>query len=509
MSRGSGTGLAGNTLILTAGTLVQTVVALVTVPLYLSELGEERFGVFVIASIVVAYFGLLDRGLNAGVQNEVARLGDDAETRSRIVWTAAVFNAGVGIAAALGVFVLGEILFTWVIELPDDLRTESTAALPEIAASVPFVAVAAVFQGALMARGRVATVSVLDTLRLLALQLLPLAFVYWKGPDLRWLAIGVLLALALSSVGYFLACLRLALAPHIWARPNREDAVRLFHYGKWITATSVLTPILDLSDRVVIAMVRGASAVTAYAIPYNLTSRLTIIPFNVVRVMFPHFSAVGTADSRALGVTALAAVAAVTAPAAVLGSMLSGPFFEWWLGGDVAKEAAPIAAVLFAGFWINGLGYVPSTLLQAQGRPDTPARFHALELVPFLVVLALGVHFAGPIGAAAAWSCRALADALLLLTVASLGWWRNRVLLATAALVALAAVCGAVFASEPVVLVAVGTPLIVLSLIGAWLLTPVDYRAKLWRVVRLKRSAPAPLPVAGEESGLDEGLGGP
>jgi O-antigen/teichoic acid export membrane protein len=493
MRRRSGTGLAGNTLILTAGTLVQTVVALVTVPLYLSELGEARFGAFVIVGVIVGYFGLLDRALNAGVQNEVARLGEDPETRSRIIWTGAIFNAGVGIVSGLAVFVTGAIVFSRLIELPAELHTESIEALDEIAASVPFVTVSAVFQGALMANNRIATVSALETFRILALQLLPLGFVYWQGPDLRWLAIGFLLALALSSVGYFAACLALVLRPHTWVRPTREIAVRLFHYGKWITATSVLTPLLDFSDRVVIGAVRGASAVTTYAIPYNLTSRLTIIPFNVVRVMFPRFSAVSADDSRALGVTALAAVAAVTAPAAVLGSILSGPFFDWWLGGDVAKEAAPIAAVLFAGFWINGLGYVPSTLLQAQGRPDRPARFHALELVPFLLVLALGVHLAGPMGGAVAWSCRALADALLLLTAASLGWWSNRLLLATSALVAIAAVCGALLAFAPAaVLAPVGAVLFSLSVVFAWFLIPEDYQAKIREMARRARRSGGP-----------------
>src|SRR5688500_5902867 len=190
MSRSSRTGLAGNTAILTVGTVVQTIVALVTVPLYLSQLGEERFGAWVIAAIVIGYFGLLDRGLGAAVQNEVSRLDDDAASlRSNIVWTAGALNVVVGVVAGLGVLAIGEVLFAWVLELPEGLREESIAALPEFAATVPLVAVSAVFQGALMGRDRVTTVSVLDTLRLLGLQLIPLGFVYWKGADLRWLAL--------------------------------------------------------------------------------------------------------------------------------------------------------------------------------------------------------------------------------------------------------------------------------------------------------------------------------
>ena len=481
-------GLVGNSAILTVGTVVQTVIALITVPLYLSQLGEERFGVWVIAGLVISYFGLLDRGLGTAVQNELARLGDSPREQARIVWTAAALNTVVGVLAAIGVIVAGEIVFARVIDIPEFLRVESVQALPELAATVPFVTVAAIFQGTLMARGRVATVSVLETLRLLALQLVPLAFVYWQSPDLRWLALGVLVAVSVSTAVYVAACIVLVLRPHVWGRPAREIAVRLFHYGKWVTATSVLTPLLDYSDRVVIGAVRGASAVAAYSIPYNLTARLTIIPLNVIRVAFPRFSAADPRESQAMAVKALAAVAAVTAPAAVFGSMISGPFFEWWLGGDIADQAAPISAILFAGFWVNGLGYVPFALLQAQGRPDRPAHFHALELVPFLIVLGLGVYLAGPIGGAVAWSLRALTDAVLLLAASSLGLGRRGVFLVLSAIVALAACAGAVFAFEPGALAVLGVPLVGASVICSWILLPEEFRARLRR--RSQAAAP-------------------
>jgi O-antigen/teichoic acid export membrane protein len=320
------------------------------------------------------------------------------------------------------------------------------------------------------------------------LQLLPLGFAYWWGPELAWLALGLLAALAFSTVFHFAACLGLALAPRLWARPSRAVSARLFHYGKWVTATSVLSPVLEMSDRMLLATVRGASAVTTYAIPYNLASRLLIIPFSLVRVAFPRLSAIGADDSRALGGRALAGLAAVTAPLAVLGTTFAAPFLDWWIGGDVARNAAPIAAVLFAGVWINGLGYVPYTLLQAQGRPDLPARFHAIEFVPFLIVLAIGVKFGGAFGAAIAWCGRALFDSALLLAAAGLSWARDRRLLATSATVVVAAANGVIFASETPMLIAIGIPLAILSLVVAWRLSPADFQPLIGGRIRGRSS---------------------
>jgi O-antigen/teichoic acid export membrane protein len=482
-------GMRRNTVILIAGTLVSTVIGLATVPAYLSVLGQERFGVYVIVGLVIAYFAIIDRGLNAAVQNEVARLDRGAaDARAAVVWTAVALNAVIGVIAGVGLVVVGWILFEHVLSLSGELRAESVQALPALAACVPLMTVSAVFQGGLIGRERFGTVAVLDTVRMSAMQLLPLGFAYWWGPELAWLVLGFVAALALSAVCHFAACLAFALAPKLWARPSRALGVRLFHYGKWVMVTSVISPLLDMSDRLVIATIRGASAVTTYSIPYNLASRLLIIPFSLTRVAFPRFSAISDDDSRVLGGRALAGLAAVTAPLAVLGATFSAPFLDWWIGGDVARNAAPVAAVLWAGVWINGLGYVPYTLLQARGRPDLPARFHALEFVPFLVAVAIGVKVGGAFGAAIAWCCRALFDSVLLLAAAGLSWVRDRRLLAFSASVVAAAVNGVVFASEIPMLMAVGIPIVLLSLAAAWRFTPTEFRALVAKKIRLRRS---------------------
>jgi O-antigen/teichoic acid export membrane protein len=489
MTARHGAGMRRNTALLTAGTLVSTVIALATVPAYLSVLGQERFGVFVIVGLVIAYFAVIDRGLNTAVQNEVARLNPEAaDARATVVWTAVALNAVVGVIAGAGLLGIGWILFGHVLSLSGDLRIESVDALPALAACVPLMTVLAVFQGGLMGRERFGTVTMLDMVRMSALQLLPLGFAYWWGPELAWLALGLLAALAFSTVCHIAACLGLALAPRLWARPSRAAGARLFHYGKWVTTTSVLSPLLEMSDRMIIATVRGAGAVTTYAIPYNLASRLLIIPFSLIRVAFPRLSAIDADDSRALGGRALTGLAAVTAPLAVLGATFAAPFLDWWIGGDVARNAAPIAAVLFAGVWINGLGYVPYTLLQAQGRPDLPARFHALEFVPFLIVLAIGVKFGGAFGAAIAWCGRALFDSALLLAAAGLSWARDRRLLATSATVVVAAANGVIFASETPMLIAIGIPLAILSLVAAWRLSPADFQPLIGGRIRGRSS---------------------
>ena len=66
------------------------------------------------------------------------------------------------------------------------------------------------------------------------------------------------------------------------------------------------------------------------------------------------------------------------------------------------------------GAWVNALAFVPYELVQSQGRPDITAKFHAIELAPFLAILWMFTNAFGLVGAAAAWSLRVIIDGLCL-----------------------------------------------------------------------------------------------
>ena len=77
-----------------------------------------------------------------------------------------------------------------------------------------------------------------------------------------------------------------------------------------------------------------------------------------------------------------------------------------WLGPEFATAASPVAQLLFAGSWINGMALMPGALLYGNGCTDIVAKFHALELAPFLGILWFLVHAFGLPGAAFAWCLR-------------------------------------------------------------------------------------------------------
>jgi O-antigen/teichoic acid export membrane protein len=89
-----------------------------------------------------------------------------------------------------------------------------------------------------------------------------------------------------------------------------------------------------------------------------------------------------------------------------------------WLDADFAAQSAPVLQWLAIGVFANSMAYMPFALLQGVGRPDIPAKFHALQIVPYVVALKFAIDTWGITGAAMVWTARVTIDLAGLLFVA-------------------------------------------------------------------------------------------
>ena len=402
--------IARSTLINLAGLLIPTVVSLATVPLYLRWIGEVRYGVLLLAFTLLGYFGAFDLGLGRAVAQRVARQ-ESSEERNRTFWTAFLLSAGMGVLGGIILYFLGHWLFAEIFQIPAALRGEAQKAIPWLAAIVPLIALISVLAGTLEARQAFLSLNASQIIGVIGLQTFPLLSVAFGHGS-----IAALIAAALAGrlvgvlVMFWLTARRLPFVG--WPALHRAEIGPLLRFGGWISVSGAVIPLLTIVDRLIIGARLGAAAVTAYTVPFNLTQRLTYLPYALNTTLFPRFSQAQGEDAKGLLRQAVTALTAIQTPFIVLAILLIHPFLSFWIGADLAAKMAPVAIILLLGIWINGPSYPCYAFLQAIGRPDIMTKFYLMQLIPFLIALWLLIDWLGIYGAAVAWSIRMLADAI-------------------------------------------------------------------------------------------------
>jgi O-antigen/teichoic acid export membrane protein len=410
--------LARNTALNLLGQGLPLLVAVAAIPLLIQGIGVDRFGLLALAWLVIGYFGLFDLGIGRAltqfVSERVGR-GRDEEVAA-VAWTGLAIMTGLGLGAWLAIHLLAPPLVTRILNVPAELQHEAVGAFRILALALPFVVSAAGLRGLLEAVQRFGFVNAVRV---------PLGVLTFLGPlavlpfstDLR----PVVGALAVARAGGWFAYVVLLLRalPSLRNRPPLEagQVGPLLRFGGWITVSNVVSPLMVHLDRVVIGAVLSMAAVAYYATPFEVVTRLWIVPVAVVGVLFPAFatSYVGDRERTAqLFHRGSQGILLLVFPLVLLVMGLAGPALEVWVGSEFAREGTSVARWLALGIFVNSLAHVPYSLLQAMGRPDLTAKLHLAEAPVYFLLLwgLLGVY--GLAGAAMAWTARVVIDAVLL-----------------------------------------------------------------------------------------------
>ncbi|PWB95605.1 flippase [Methylosinus sporium] len=408
-------GIRTNFMFNVAGALAPLIIALVTVPIYVSHIGAARYGALSIVWVLLGYFGFLDLGMSRASANALAK-HEEARERSSILVTAFAINLALGVAGGLVLYIGGRVFLQYLLDVPPELEGELDSVFPWLACVVPMTLLTGVASGALESRERFLTINALQIAGSIVGQVLPVLCAVLVSPSLSV----VVPAAVLARFPLFLLMLAFVIrreGPLSLTSFDRPRAGALLNYGGWISVTNFLAPLIVSLDQLVIGSALGLAAVTYYVVPLNVVLRTQIFAAALSRTLFPRMSRLQGDDARRLTESAIGTLAHGYAVACSVAIVLIGPFMNLWMGPDFAVVAAPIAEILMIGAWINGIAFLPFAHLQGQGRPDIISKYLALELFPFLLVLWLATRHFGIEGSAYAWVARAPVHLLFLLAM--------------------------------------------------------------------------------------------
>lgn len=414
--------LKRNTLWNLIGTGLPLLLGAITIPYLIRTTGVEAFGVLTLIWALIGYFSLFDFGLGRALTQQVAaaRSAGLFGQLPRLVKTGLWFTAATGVVGGILLAIFAsQLAFHW-LKVSAPLQTDVERALLIAAVGIPLTTVTTGLRGILEAYEDFKTVNLLRISLGVANFGLPALSVMLIGPSLAWMVVFLVVARFVAMCAHlWLVNQKL---PDGWraGRFDRGSLRNLLSFGAWMTVSNIVSPLMVTADRFVISAVVGASAVAYYTVPYEVLSRVLLLPAALTSALFPRLALMLINNhlqarniyKKCLLVT-VAIMISICLPL-VVGSKWG---LEVWLGKLFSEKSWIIFCILTVGVFFNGIALVPFTAIQASGDARSTAILHLCEFIVYFPLLFLGLKQYGLVGAAIVWSVRTGFDLIFLIII--------------------------------------------------------------------------------------------
>ncbi|MBV9217227.1 MAG: flippase [Acidobacteria bacterium] len=398
------------------GQILPMAVSFVATPITIRLMSREEFGIFSLLLILPNFLLFADAGMSLASTKfaSEAYANNDRKTEANIVFTAFVIGLFSIVPIAATVF-LAAPKIVGLLGVPSSLYSDSVLATRITAGTILLNLFCTIVNTPELARLRMDINTGINTFsRILGVLLVPLAVYFGMG--LVGAASVLFLSAVVNLVGHVLAALHLL--PELRRSSFDRSGMRsLLRFGLPLVVGVTAGAFLGNVDRTIVSNLASVEAVAYYGVAFTFVSLVTLFSGAMVQSLIPAFSQLGgTSSAKAaqrLYTHSLRLVFVALLPALVILLIGARPFFALWAGEDFARESTPILYMSLAGLLFTVPAYPPYAAVVANGGTGMMARLFLFETVPYLALAALLTYRLGAKGAALAWSCRMVFEAVI------------------------------------------------------------------------------------------------
>jgi O-antigen/teichoic acid export membrane protein len=174
-----------------------------------------------------------------------------------------------------------------------------------------------------------------------------------------------------------------------WPRFDRERAMELIDYGKWIFGSSAISFFYSEGDDIFVGRLLGSGSLGLYQVAYRLSNApATEIAHTISRVSMPAYSKIQD-DEAALqeGFHRVLQFSSLVSVPMGIGIVVVAPVFvPTFLGDGWEAMVAPMQVLAVFGV-LRSVRTCASPLFRALGQPDYTAKIHAIRLSLMVVTI--------------------------------------------------------------------------------------------------------------------------
>lgn len=398
---------------------VPLVLALLLIPILLNKLGTDKFGVLNLAWIVIGYFGFFDLGIGRALTKIISeKIGlNQLSDIPDFFWTSFFVMLLFSSFISLCLFLLSEKLIFSFFKIPVEIQSETIKAFYLLILSIPIVTTTAGIRGLLEAYQRFDIINIIRIILGVSSFLLPVLVLLFTN-DLYWIIFSLVIIRILVWFLYLFSAFKLNSSLKLNVRFHTYLIKPVFKLSGWMSLSNITVPIIVYLDRILIASLISATAVAFYATPYEVITKLLIVPSALTAVLFPTFAANYIKDKQLtvrLSDKAMKYIGLLLFPLISVIIIFSFELLNIWLGVEFAKNSYLILQFLSIGILFNSIAYIPFSLIEGIGRPDITAKLQLFELPFYIILMWMAIKYSGIYGAAFVYMLRMIIDCCLMI----------------------------------------------------------------------------------------------
>lgn len=411
--------LTFNTFYNLLGYSIPLVFAFFLIPVIIQKLGTERFGILTIAWVVLGYFGFFDLGLGRALTkiiSEKLSLSDKSEIPDYF-WATFHFTFLFSTSIVLILFLLKEQIVFTLFTIPFELNNEALRTFEILLIAIPFISTSAGFRGFLESYQRFDIINILRIFIGIFSFLIPVIVSFFTL-NLFWIVFFLTISRILIWSVYLIIIFKLNKDVKTKISFKLKLFKPIFKLSSWMTVSNLTVPIIVYLDRIMIASLVSSTAVAYYATPYEVITKLLIVPSALTAVLFPTFAANYLRDYKGtilLSNKAMKYIFLLLFPIVFTIVFFSFEFLYLWVGPEFANKSNSILQLLAVGILFNSVAYIPFSFIEGIGRPDITAKIQLFELPFYVFLMWLSIKNYGTLGAAFIYAIRMIIDCLLMI----------------------------------------------------------------------------------------------
>lgn len=410
-----------NTVYNLLGFTIPLLFAIVLIPAIINKLGIERFGILSLVWVVVGYFSFFDLGFGRALTKIVSeKIG--LKLLSEIpsfFWTSVIFIFFISVLFSIIFYFLANYIVFSFLNISSNLRIEALHIFYLLIFILPFITTTASFRGILESYQKFDVLNLIRLLLGLSNFIIPILILFFIN-SLYYIVLFLVIFRFIIWLLFFYSVLALSydLRREISFQINLLKPI--IKLSSWMTVSNLLIPLMVYSDRILIGAIISTEALTYYATPYEVVTKLWVIPMALTGVLFPNFSMRFNLDKKStfdLYKKAYSYIFLILLPIILPLVIFSFELLSIWLGQNFAKQSFLVMQLLTVGVFFNCIAQISFSYIEGIGRPDITAKLQLIELPVYLILLFFATKIYGLKGTAFVFMIRMILDALFLLII--------------------------------------------------------------------------------------------